>query len=78
MRPPIFRLIPNLFHRIIYSPSTVVQLLLDKVADIWKEGLYDAALGAAAFAGDKAIIEQLLGHGTNKNLDNSHRRNALP
>lgn len=46
--------------------------------DIWKEGLYGTALGAAAFAGHKTVIEQLLDHGTDKNLVDSHERNALP
>jgi ankyrin repeat protein len=57
--------------------EAVVQLLLDKDADIRKEGLYGTAFGAAAFAGHKAVIEQLLDHETDKNLVDSHGRNAL-
>ena len=68
----------NLSHLIIYSRSTIVQLGLDKDTNIWKEGLYGTALGAAAFANHKAVIEQLLDHGANKNLIDSHGRNALP
>jgi hypothetical protein len=66
MRPNVSRLIPNTSHLIIYSPSSIVQLLLDKDTDIWKEGLYGTALGAAVFASHKAVTEQLLDHGANK------------
>ena len=54
--------------------EAIVQLLLDEDADIWKEGLYGTALGAAAFVGHKAVM---LDHGTDKNLVDSHGRNAL-
>jgi len=77
MQQHVFHVIPNLSHRIIYSRSTIVPLLLDKDADIWKEGLYGTALGAAAFVVHKAVMEQLLDHGTDKNLVDSHGRNAL-
>ena len=78
MQQHVFHVIPNLSHRIIYSRSTIVPLLLDKDADIWKEGLYGTALGAAAFVGHKTVIEQLLDHGMDENLVDGHGRNALP
>ena len=40
--------------------------------------LYGTALRIAAFAGHKAVMEQLLDHGTDKNLVDIHGRNTLP